>query len=172
MQPLMQRASEAKAPAFKRPDPAQFIPKGQEDNTQRIIAAGMKMMYSPEMRDELQQAVEGEDPAAQKMAENVTGLMLMLDQQAQGGMPEGAMFPAAIGLLGEAADVLVSAGQTVTQDDFNEAARMLFVMMSKKMGASEEDIMDAAKKNAGGMGEEDGPEEQMAPPEEEQGEYA
>lgn len=147
---LMDRAKKAnQAGGFTKPDVSQFVPPGMKDQVDRIVAAGMKMMYSPDMRDEVMAAVQGDEPTSKKLADNVTGLMLALDQKAQGGMPIEAIFPAAIGLMGEAADVLVAAGQEVSQEDFNEGARMVFVMIGKQMGASDEDIMGAAQQHAG-----------------------
>ena len=49
----------------------------------RIVAAGMRIMYSPEMADERDQAVQSQEPVAKKLADNVTGLLLTLDQQAK-----------------------------------------------------------------------------------------
>ena len=162
---LMDKARAASGPtqgdSFTKPDIAQFVPPGMTDQVDRIVAAGMKMMYSPDMRDEMMGAIDSEDPTAKKLAENVVGLMLALDQKAQGGMPVEAIFPAAIGLLGEAAGVLVAAKQPVSQEDFNEAARMVFVMMGKQMGASDDDIMGAAQQHIGGGDDEDAAHEAM-----------
>lgn len=147
---LMDKAKKAnQAGGFTKPDVSQFVPPGMQDQVDRIVAAGMKMMYSPDMRDEVMAAVQSDEPTAKKLADNVTGLMLALDQKAQGGMPIEAIFPAAIGLMGEAAGVLQAAGQDVSQEDFNEGARMVFVMIGKQMGASDEDIMGAAQQHAG-----------------------
>lgn len=148
---LMAKAKkQAQGEQFAAPDIAQFVPQGMEDAVERIIAAGAKMMYSPQMRDEVMKQVQGDQPIATKLAHNVAGLLMVLDQKAQGGMPVQAIFPAAIGLMGEAASVLQAAGQTVTQEDFNEAARMVFVLLAKKMGASDEQIMEQAGQFAGG----------------------
>lgn len=166
---LMDKAKKAnQAGEFTKPDVSPFVPPGMEDQVDRIVAAGMKLMYAPEMRDDVMDAVQSDEPTAKKLAENVTGLMLALDQKAEGGMPIEAIFPAAIGLMGEAAEVLQAAGQPVSQEDFNEGARMVFVMIGKQMGASDDDIMGAAQQHAGDDGEDDAmPEDQAidaAPP--------
>lgn len=157
---LMQRARE-RAPAFKKPDIAAFTPPDQKDAVQRVVAAGMRLMFSPEMREELQAEVQRDAPPAQKMAESVTGLMLTLDGQSKGGIPLGAMFPAAMELLGEAAEVLSAAGQQVQQNDYNEAAQRMFVLMGKKLGATDEQLMQGAEQAIGGGEPEPGP---QAPP--------
>lgn len=148
---LMQRAKGGDTAGFKRPSTAQFVPPDQKDAVDRISAAGMKIMYSPEMREELKAEVARDVPPAQKMAEAVVGLMLTLDKQTKGGIPMPALFPAALDLLGEAAEVLTTAGQPVTQADYNEAAQMMFVLMARKLGAKDEEIMGEVEKMTGGQ---------------------
>ncbi len=126
-----------------------FIPKGMEDIVARISAAGQRIMYSPDMRDELKAAVTSKAPIAQKLAESVTGLMLTLDQKMPGGIPEEALFPAALDLLGEASDVLTEAGQKVTHTEYGQAALLMFILMARKLGYSDEQIMGVAAKAVG-----------------------
>lgn len=130
---------------FKKPDISQFIPPEMKDVVDRVVAAGVKIMYSPQMREQVRGAIESNQPTPQKLAENTTGLLLTLDQQTPSGIPAGALFPVGIELLGESSEVLQSAGQDVTQEDFNQAARMMFVLIGQKLGGSPEQIMGAAE---------------------------
>lgn len=132
---------------FKRPQVDQFVPPEQKDAVDRIVAAGMKMIFSDMGKEQAAQIVQSKDPASKKLATAVVGLMLMLDSQAKGGIPVGAMFPAALDLLGEAAEVLSAAGQKVTQVDYNEAAQMMLVLMAQKMGGSMEQIMQSLQQH-------------------------
>lgn len=141
-----QDGAQAQAPDWK-----QFTPPELQDAVERIVAAGAKLMYSPDMRDELRQAVSAQGPVDEKLADNVVGLMLTLDQKSQGGLPVAALFPAGIGLLGEAMQVLQAAGQQVTQEDFNNAALRMYVVMGKKLGGTDEQIMQGAQQAMGGM---------------------
>lgn len=142
---LIDKARETRA--FKRPDLTSFIPPELKDAVARVSAAGQKLMYSPDMRDELLQAVQSDVPVPQKMAENVAGLILTLDSQAPKGIPEGAIFPAALDLMAEAAEVLTKAGTQVTTEEYNEAARMIFVILGRKLGLKDEQLMAAAGKS-------------------------
>lgn len=137
------------AQGFKKPDLAQFTPPDAKDAVERVVAAGVKMMFAPSMRDELQQAVASQDPTSKALAENVAGLLLLVDQKAGGKVPVAAIFPAGLELLAEAAEAMSAAGRQVSQADYNEAAQMLFVILSRKMGASDDDIMQAAGKFGG-----------------------
>lgn len=135
---------------FTAPDWRPFTPPELVDTVERVMAAGMKLMYSEGMRDELRQAVQSDAPMPQKLAENAAGLLLMLDNKSQGGIPLQAMFPAGMALLGEAVEVVQAAGQEVGQEDFNDAALLMFAILGKKMGASDEDLMSVAQQAAAG----------------------
>lgn len=155
MKPLMQQAQEQEesAGAFKKPDIGQFVPEEIKDSVARVIAAGHRILYGEEMAQEVQDAIGGPDPVPKKLADNTAGLLLTLDQQAQGGIPEAAIFPAGMELLGEAAEVLQAAGQKVTQESYNEAARMLYVILGQKLGLGEDQLMGAAEQVVGGASE-------------------
>lgn len=165
---LMQRAQQ-RAPqpeqsgGFKKPDPSTFVPPEHKDVVDRVVAAGMKIMYAPGMREELLNEIKRDVPVPQKLAEGAAGLLLTLDKQTEGGIPMPALFPAALLLLGEAADVLATSGQAVTQDDYNEAAQMMFVIMARKMGAKDEEIMGGMEQMVAGAGGAPGGAPQAAP---------
>ena len=156
---LMQKARLLESAKFKKPDISGFVPPEARDAVDRVVAAGQKLMYAPEMRQELQAEIQRDAPPAQKMAEAVTGLLLTLDKQSQGGIPMAAMFPAAMELMGEAAEVLSAAGQPVTQEDYNEAARQMFVLIGRKLGASDDQLMQGAEQVVGQAGGENEPNE-------------
>jgi hypothetical protein len=145
--------------AFTPKDPREFIPPEQHDAVERVFAAGMKLMYSPEMADERQAALQSQDPVPKRLADNITGLMLTLDQRAKGGMPIAAIFPAAVLLVNEAANMLVHGGVNVTQDDYNHSLQILYVQLGKKLNMSDDQLMqgaqDALAKTQGGMAPED-----------------
>ena len=157
--PSLMQSAKDKAPAFKRPDIRPFIAKGQEDAVERIVAAGMKLMYSPDMKEEVMQAIQSDQPTAQKLGENAAGIILTLDQQAEQGLPEEAMFPAGAELMSEAAEMLVSAGVKVTQDDWAEGFMYLVAIIGKKMGATDEDMMGAMSQ---GVTDAEGSEQEQA----------
>lgn len=143
---------EAGGGKLQKPDWRSVTPPELMDVVERVVAAGVKFMYAPEMRQELQQAVEADVAVDQKLADSVVGLTLALDQQSQGGIPVAALFPAGLALLSEAAEVLQAAGQQVTQEDFNNAALRMYVVMGKKLGGSDEQIMQGAQQAMGGQG--------------------
>ena len=130
---------------FKKPQMDQLVQPQDKDAVDRTVAAGVQIMYAPETSQSLRDAVDSQDPVSERMARNVAGLMLILDKKAQGKIPIAAIFPAALELLGEAAEVLESVKQPVTQADYNEAALMLAAILAGKMGATEEQVMQAGQ---------------------------
>lgn len=165
--PSLLQSAKSKAPGFQKPDIKALVPPEQMDAVERIVAAGMKYMYSPDMKQEVTQAIQSDEPMAKKLGENVAGLILTLDQQAQ--LPIEAMYPAGIELLGEAAEMVSAAGQTVTQEDFTDAALVLMVTLARKMGADDEQIMAEASKYAGGDAQQDAASEPQYAPAADQG---
>lgn len=142
---------EGKGGTFKRPDISSFVPPDVKDVVDRVVAAGMHIMYSPDMRDEVQAAVQSTDPIEKTLSDNVVGLMLTLDQKTQGGIPQAAIFPAAMELMGEAADMLTAAGKSVTQSDYNDAALTMYAMIGQKLGGQPEDMLGAAAESLQGQ---------------------
>jgi len=149
--------SKAAGPQFQKPDLSGAIPAELKDTVDRIVAAGMKIMYSPKMADERKKAIEGPEPVAKKLSDTAAGLTLMLDRQSKGGLPPQAVFPAGLELMGDAADFMVQAGVPVTQEDYNDAARMLFTIMGQKMGGTPEQIMQIAQQAVPATGDNEGP---------------
>lgn len=150
---LAQKAAASAAPSeggdtFTKPDlSAVPLTPEQKDQADRIVAAGMKMMLSPQMRDDLKKAMASPEPTPKVLSENVVGLMLTMDSKAgKSGLPQEAIMPAAVELLGEAGQLMVDGGRPVSQEDFKTAIQMTFVLISKKMGMDDAQIMDTANK--------------------------
>lgn len=155
MASLMQSAQSQQpaGPAFQKPNIAAVLAKLTpqiRDTVDRVVAAGMKLMYAPESKAARDQAVQSQDPIPKKLSENVVGLLLMLDSKTKGGLPMESLFPAALELMVEAANLLQAAGQTVSQQAFNDALLAAHALISQKLGASNEQIMGAAQDSMGG----------------------
>lgn len=148
---------------FKRPDLSKFIPPDQKDVVDRVVAAGMKIMFSPATRDDLQAAVASQEPCPKVIAENVSGLMLTLDQKSKGGIPQAAIFPAAAELAGEAAELLVQAGKPVTMGEYHDALLAMYGILGRKLGGKPEELMGAAQQSLAGGNPTPPPEGQAAP---------
>lgn len=117
------------------------IPPNLRDAFERVVLAGMKVMYSPETEDMVAEALAGDGEVWKKLGEGITGLMLILDKQSGKGLPQDIMIPAAIELVHEAGAHLNSIGQEVSPDDLKTATQYVVVLLAKKMGAKDDQIM-------------------------------
>jgi len=147
---------------FKRADVASKVPPDLKDAFDRTVAAGMKFMYAPEMRQKVLEEIQRDAPVPQQLAESTVGLLLTMDGKSQGGIPEQVLYLAGMELLGEAAEILVQAGKPVTQENYDDGLNLMFVLIDKKRGVDPKQTMDSATKAVQGGGET--PQDQQAEP--------
>lgn len=117
------------------------IPPNLRDAFERVVLAGMKVMYSPETEEMVAQTLEGPGEMWKKIGEGVAGLMMILDKQSGKGIPQDIMIPAAIELVNEAGSHLSAIGQKVTPEDIKTATQYVVVLLAKKLGANDQQIM-------------------------------
>lgn len=139
-QPEAQPGPQQGGPKYKT-KVVEAIPPALRDAFERVILAGMKVMYSPETEDLVAQTLEGDGEMWKKIGEGVAGLMMLLDKQSGKGIPQDVMIPAAIELVNEAASHLQTIGQNVTPEDIKTATQYVVVLLAKKFGANDQQIM-------------------------------
>lgn len=112
------------------------LPKDMEVAYDRIIKAGLKVMFDPSMREETMGFIEeaGGDP--KKMAEGVTAVVVTLYQQSNGTLPPNLLIPAGIELLAHAADVANAGGMQVGKEAVAEAMSAVVQEILVKFGAT------------------------------------
>ena len=115
---------------------------------QRIVTAGLKVMYSPQTRQMLaRQLMSGGDPAT-VAGEGAAKLMGILISQSKGSMLQPAILPAvmpaATVLLCEGLDFMEKAGKAqVTPDLLAEATHTMGTALLQVLGATPERIAQA-----------------------------
>lgn len=96
------------------------------DAYDRVVTAGMKMLYSPDNAKMMHELIEDQDvPVPNKLGEGIANLMVMMDNTGNGTIPKEVLFPAGVTLLFEAADYLFEIGVEVTEDDLGKALELL-----------------------------------------------
>ena len=109
---------------------------------QKLVEAGRTIMYSEQMRPEIQKIMQDPKPIEQKLPEGIRGLMGLMAQQSKGQIPPQIVIPAAIELLHDAADFLQQAGMAeLTPEQMTDATQYLVVLLAKGAGASDEQVM-------------------------------
>lgn len=149
-QPAEQPAQAAAQPVEGQPGKGKFrsnvvsaLPENLKEPFERVVLAGMKVMFSEQMQDDIQQALAGEKPMFQKLAESVTGLMGLLYKQSK-GMPKEVIIPAAIELLHEAAAYVTESGMgKVSPEELKQSIQYLVVLMLHGQGANAQQITQA-----------------------------
>lgn len=105
-----------------------MTPQGQPspqnaDALQRVVMAGMRIMYDQKVFPAFAQAIKA-DPSPQGIAKQTAGLMKMLQDKAQGSIPRQVMIPAAMMLLFEMMSFMVQAKAIDRPDDATMKAAM------------------------------------------------
>ena len=121
------------------------------DAYDRVLTAGMKMMYSADNSELMQKIIMDEDiPIANKLGEGIANLLVMMDNQGNGTIPKEVLVPVGVALMFEAADYLFEVGIDFTEKDLGNALELLIrsVLVGYKIDPSKIDgvIDDMGKK--------------------------
>ena len=96
------------------------------DAYDRVLTAGMKMLYSAENSQVVTQLIEDQEiPMANKLGEGVANLLVMMDNQGNGTIPKEVLVPVGVALLFEAADFMFELGIEVTDTDLSDALELM-----------------------------------------------
>lgn len=96
------------------------------DAYDRVLTAGMKMMYAPQSAEMITTLLEDEKlPMPNKLGEGIANLVVMMDNQGNGTIPKEVIVPVGVALMFEAADYLYELGVTVTDEDLSGALELL-----------------------------------------------
>lgn len=117
----------------------------------RVLTAGMKMLYSPESAQVVSDLITNEEvPMPNKLGEGVGNLVVMMDNQGNGTIPKEVLIPVGVALMFEAADYLYEVGVEVTEEDLGKALELLINTVFTGYGIDpskmEEVIDDMGKK--------------------------
>jgi hypothetical protein len=157
-QPANEPANQSATPAGGNPKGApqykskavEAVPQNLRATFERVVLAGMKIFYSPKMKQMIQQEIAKPGPVEKKLAEGVAGLMALIDSQAKKGLPREILIPAGIELLYEVAEFLSETGQIkVTPEQLQQAATYLAVIIAKRYGASDQQIQQMLQAQGG-----------------------
>lgn len=131
----------------------------------RIVLAGMKLMYSDQMEKMLRQQIDS-GPPAQAAGQGAAKLLGLLMSKANGTAPYQALVPAGIVLLCEALDFMEKAGKVeVTPELVAEATQEFSSALLQMLGVTKDKL---AQMMAGAKPQE----QQQAPQPEQPGQQA
>lgn len=142
---------------------AMTIPPELQDAYQRIVLAGRKIMYSPQMADQIKQLLAGPGAVSDKIAQGVVTLMGLILNQSNHTLPPKLIIPCTLELVTEAAELLRQAGLKVTDQDIAAAMASAMADVLQKVGVTPDQLGDAARKGAA-MGNAPSPKPAPQPP--------
>ena len=114
---------------------------------QRIVLAGMKVMFSPETHQLMLRALHSDTDPAHAVGMGVTQLMTLLYRESRGTMPTPAMVPAGILLCCEALDFMERSNMVqVTTDLIDNTVQTVTAYLLQKLGFTPEKMAQIAQR--------------------------
>ena len=156
-------------PQEQRETMRENVPPELQDGYDRIIAAGMKFMFSKETHEEVIGFLQGEDPLDEKLSGGIFYLMMNMIQQASGAFPEELIIPAGIDLILQAAEFAEGTGiDQVTPEVIANAIQKYVFLVAEKAGVPQDKVMGGIDKLSGMVQGQGQPAPQEAQPQAEQ----
>lgn len=109
----------------------------------RVVMAGMKVLFEDEKTKTgiVERLKADSSNPAKSLADTTAMLMIQLDRQSGGNIPEDVILPAAIELLEQTSDLADSLGVfPVDEAVMNHAAQLMVVSLGEEYGVSPEDV--------------------------------
>lgn len=119
---------------------------------QKIVLAGMKVMFSDQTHPLMLAAIKSDTDPAHAAGMGVTQLITILFKQSKGQMPIPAIIPAAILLVCEALDFMEKSKLAqVTPDVVSGAVQIVVAYLLQKLGLSPQKVSQIAQQNGQGQ---------------------
>lgn len=115
------------------------VPPELKEPFQRILAAGMKVMYDEQTHELAMKQLDGPGAMGKKLGEGVAGLLMMLFQESNSTLPPQLIIPAGVFFIADVADFLQEAGKPIESQDVGQAVETMLHLIFQQAG------MDAEK---------------------------
>ena len=111
------------------------MPPELQEAYDRVVIAGMKVMFSDESHKMMLQFMDEEGPADEKLGKGIAGLMLILFKESNETIPPQVIIPAAVQLLMRAADFAKKSGMDdITNEDVAGGIELMIAIILEKFG--------------------------------------
>lgn len=113
------------------------MPPELQEAYERVVIAGMKVMFSKESHRAMLQEIQRSGPLDQRLGKGIAGLMLMLFKESNNTMPPAVVIPAGVNLLMEAVDFLRKSGlEKPTNADIGGGIEIMISTILEKFGVA------------------------------------
>lgn len=119
------------------------MPPELQEAYERVVIAGMKVMFSKESHKLMLDELKKEGPIGQKLGMGIAGLMLLLVKESNSTIPPEVIIPAGINLLTRAADfVRKTELEKITNADIGDAMEVMISTILQKFGVEPEQMAE------------------------------
>jgi hypothetical protein len=125
---------------FPLPNIRATVPAQYQNAFDRLVTAAKRVMYDPKTHALLQRQLSMNAPMAQKLAEGVAGLLIILFREAKGAVPPPVLIPAAIEIVGEAVEFVAQLGYPIDQATYKTAVALEVAILARKLGLNANSI--------------------------------
>lgn len=137
---------------FPLPNIAAKIPPQFQRPFQAFVIACKRVMYDPKSHYLMQRQLARPAPMPQKLAQGVAGLVMLVYVKAKDSgdnVPLPVLIPAAIELVGEAAQFITQTMKTpIDQPTYKAAVALVIAILSKSLGISQQ-VNQAIQRRSG-----------------------
>jgi hypothetical protein len=112
-----------------------LISEQDQATLDRVVKAAKRIMYDEKVLPMLEAGMAKETPVPQKLATEAAGLLKMVQDKANGGIPKQLLVPAGMMVMIEMADFMEQAGmEEIEQEDISAAIKILVIALNKVFG--------------------------------------
>jgi hypothetical protein len=120
------------------------MPPELQNAYERVVLAGMKVMFDKSSHESALQQLQGPGPVAERLGKAIAGLMVLLFKQSNQTMPPQVIIPAGTDLLVRAADFLKKSGkEQVTDQDIGEGLSVMIETLLTKFGLDPAKVLNS-----------------------------
>ncbi len=124
-------------------DAAIKMPPELQEAYQRVVIAGMKVMFDPSTHALAMKQLQGDGPISQRLGRAVAGLLATLFKESNNTMPPQVLVPAGTSLLVRAGDFLKKSGEQITDADIGEALAVMIETVLTGFGLDPQKVLAA-----------------------------
>lgn len=116
------------------------VPPQLQKAYEKIVLAGMKVMFDPQTHEMALQQLDGEGPIEDRLSTGIMGLMAILWQQSNQTMPPQLIVPAAVALYLQAVEFLKKSGEEITPEQLSGGLVKTITLLLEKFGVDPKQI--------------------------------
>lgn len=97
------------------------VPPELQEAYNKVVIAGMKVMFDPATHQMAMKAIEGDGPVGDRVGKGIAGLIATLFKKSNNTIPPQVILPATVALTMQACDFMKKTGQQIADKDVGEA---------------------------------------------------